>query len=340
LGQATQLRYGENPHQDAVFRPFLRGGGQPTLQEVAVNGDRSRPSNMSFNNYVDADSALELCRELTRAKLSKCVSAIVKHTNPCGCAITDDEVAAFSKAYLGDPHAALGGILAVSFPVTEEIANTVMNSLQLMGKGAGANGFFIEVWIAPRFDDRAVKTIRTAKRWGERVRLIEARPPHNEEPREKRDYKIITDGLLIRTRDLEGLSESAWSVVTSKRPNDKQIRDLRLAWLICKHTKSNAVSICKDGMLIGNGAGQMSRVMSCRIAAWLAKENAHEEKLHGAAAASDGFFPFRDGPDVLADAGVSAIIQPGGSKRDQKVIDACNERGLAMIFTDTRHFKH
>ncbi|HRX87075.1 MAG TPA: bifunctional phosphoribosylaminoimidazolecarboxamide formyltransferase/IMP cyclohydrolase, partial [Phycisphaerae bacterium] len=137
-----------------------------------------------------------------------------------------------------------------------------------------------------------------------------------------------------------GLNESDWKVVTNRRPTEAELADLRLAWLVAKHTKSNAISICKDGMLIGNGAGQMSRVMSCRIATWLAKENGHADKLAGSAAASDAFFPFRDGPDILADAGVTAIIQPGGSKRDADTIAACDERGIAMIFTGTRHFRH
>jgi phosphoribosylaminoimidazolecarboxamide formyltransferase/IMP cyclohydrolase len=146
--------------------------------------------------------------------------------------------------------------------------------------------------------------------------------------------------MLVQTRDLLGLNEDQWKVVTKRAPSDSEMFDLRLAWLIAKHTKSNAISICKDGMLIGNGAGQMSRVMSCRIATWLAKENRHENKLKGSVAASDAFFPFADGPNLLIDAGVTAIIQPGGSKRDQEVIDACNARDVAMIFTGTRHFKH
>ncbi|MFQ5806888.1 MAG: bifunctional phosphoribosylaminoimidazolecarboxamide formyltransferase/IMP cyclohydrolase, partial [Phycisphaerae bacterium] len=154
------------------------------------------------------------------------------------------------------------------------------------------------------------------------------------------DFKRIAGGVLMQTRDLVGLNEKQWRVVTDRKPTAQETADLRLAWLVCKHTKSNAISICRDGMLIGNGAGQMSRVMSCRIATWLAKENGHEAKLTGAAAASDAFFPFRDGPDLLADAGVTAIIHPGGSKRDEEVIAACNEHGVAMIVTGTRHFKH
>ena len=146
--------------------------------------------------------------------------------------------------------------------------------------------------------------------------------------------------MLVQTPDVVGLNEDQWKIVTKRAPSEPEISDLRLAWLIAKHTKSNAISICKDGMLIGNGAGQMSRVMSCRIATWLAKENRHADKLPGSAAASDAFFPFPDGPNLLMDAGVTAIIQPGGSKRDDETIAACDARNVAMIFTGTRHFRH
>ncbi len=154
------------------------------------------------------------------------------------------------------------------------------------------------------------------------------------------DLKRVAGGVLVQNRDTVGLNEEQWRVVTKRAPTAAELNDLRLAWLVCKHTKSNAITICRDGMLIGNGAGQMSRVMSCRIATWSARENGHGDLLRGAAAASDAFFPFRDGPDILADAGVTALIQPGGSKRDEDTIQACDERGLAMIFTGTRHFKH
>jgi phosphoribosylaminoimidazolecarboxamide formyltransferase/IMP cyclohydrolase len=234
----------------------------------------------------------------------------------------------------------MGGILAVNFAVDAEFAQTVMESLARWGKDAGAGAFFVEVWIAPSFDDDAVNVIRTAKKWGRRVRLLAvgdmAHPPDENEL----DIKKITGGLLVQDRDLVGLNEDQWKVVTDRTPTDAEMTDLRLAWLVCKHTKSNAITICSGGMLIGNGAGQMSRVMSCRIATWLAKENGHADQLEGAVAASDAFFPFRDGPDILADAGVKAIIQPGGSKRDADTITACNERSLTMILTGTRHFKH
>ena len=229
-----------------------------------------------------------------------------------------------------------------------------------LGAAGAPGGFFVEVWLAPRFTQDAVAIIRgqyageTAnpepgearidappkKDWGQRVRLLDVGDMSVAPDPEEMDFKRIAGGVLMQTRDLVGLNEEQWKVVTQRQPTEAELNDLRLAWLICKHTKSNAITICRDGMLIGNGAGQMSRVMSGRIATWLAKENGHENELKGAVAASDAFFPFRDGPDVLIDAGVTALIQPGGSKRDEEVISACDERSVAMIFTGTRHFKH
>jgi REP element-mobilizing transposase RayT len=264
----------------------------------------------------------------------------IKHTNACGSSADTDPIEAYRKAYLGDPNAAMGGILAVNFPVTVEFATAVMETYQRWGKDAGVGGFFVEVWLAPQFDEQAIEVIRTAKKWGQRVRLLDVGDLDVEPDPAEMDFKRIAGGALMQSRDLVGLNEDQWKVVTDRHPTESELKDLRLAWLICKHTKSNAITVCNNGMLIGNGAGQMSRVMSCRIATWLAKENGHTEQLKGAVAASDAFFPFRDGPDILADAGVTALIQPGGSKRDEDTIAACNERGLAMIFTGTRHFRH
>jgi len=263
-----------------------------------------------------------------------------KHTNPCGVGMADDPIEAYQRAYLGDPNAAMGGVLACSCPVNKEFAEAVMETYQTWGKAAGAGGFFVEVWITPEFDEEAIEVIRTAKDWGKRLRLLAVGDLSKPPDQSQLEYRSITGGMLVQTRDLVSLNEDQWKVVTKHAPTDQELNDLRLAWLIAKHTKSNAISICKDGMLIGNGAGQMSRVMSCRIATWLAKENCHEDKMKGSAAASDAFFPFRDGPDILMDAGVTALIQPGGSKRDEDTIKACDERGAAMIFTGTRHFRH
>lgn len=282
--------------------------------------------------------------------LAACV--FIKHTNACGVGIASDPIEAYKRAYFGDVNAAMGGILACNFEITADFAEAVMGTYDRYGKAAGAGGFFIEVWLAPSFADEALDVIRGVmdaateernppkKKWGPTVRLLGVGDMTQSPDPNAFDYKSIAGGMLVQSPDLVGLNEDQWKVVTKRAPSESEMADLRLAWLIAKHTKSNAISLCKDGMLIGNGAGQMSRVMSCRIATWLAKENGHEGKLKGAAAASDAFFPFKDGPSILMDAGITAIIQPGGSKRDEETIAACDERNVAMIFTGTRHFKH
>lgn len=332
LHKHTQTRYGENPHQrGAVFRN----------EDIGWRNFRlwGSSSNYSTCNFMDISAALDACTEIVR-ELKLPTSVFIKHTNACGVGIAEDPLDAYRRAYHGDPIAAMGGVVACSHPVTLSIASAIMNSLDRWGRNSGAAAFFVEVIVAPSFDDDAVKFIQGAKSWGRRVRLLPVGDftiPPNASALETRS---LFDGILIQTPDTIGLNEDQWKVVTDRQPTEQELNDLRLAWLIAKHTKSNAISICKDGMLIGNGAGQMSRVMSCRIATWLANENGHGEKLKGAAAASDAFFPFRDGPDILIDAGVTAIIQPGGSKRDADTIAACNQRGVAMIFTGTRHFRH
>jgi phosphoribosylaminoimidazolecarboxamide formyltransferase/IMP cyclohydrolase len=287
----------------------------------------------------------------------------IKHTNACGVGVSGgcsdhDRIEAYRRAYVGDPNAAMGGVLAVNFDVRPEFAEVVLDSLPRWGKAAGAGAFFVEVWIAPSFSDEAVALIRGSKReWGKRVRLLAVGDMGVEPHASELQYRSIAGGMLVQSPDVLGLNEEQWKVVTKRTPGPRELADLRLAWLICKHTKSNAITICKDGMLIGNGAGQMSRVMSCRVAVWLAQENGHlaergatapsdhgtmeqGEDGGGAVAASDAFFPFADGPRVLIEAGVTALIQPGGSKRDQETIDLCDSHGVAMIFTGARHFRH
>ncbi|MCB9857898.1 MAG: bifunctional phosphoribosylaminoimidazolecarboxamide formyltransferase/IMP cyclohydrolase [Phycisphaerales bacterium] len=374
------LRYGENSHQGAEMLSMY--GDTNPLDLTSTDGhavgedEEGETVPMSYNNYVDADAAIDLCAEIhreiglaggksagaaaaddamgiddileiqaPRPTIPTCV--FIKHTNACGVGIATDPIEAYRRAYVGDPNAAMGGILAVNFKVGAEFADAVMGTLQRFGQAAATNGcehppqaFFVEVIVAPGFDQDAVNIIRSAKKWGQRVRLLEVGMMDVAPTDESFDCKRIAGGMLIQSPDLVGLNELDWQVVTDRAPTKSEMDDLRLAWLVCKHTKSNAISICRNGMLIGNGAGQMSRVMSCRIATWLAKENGHTDMLAGAVAASDAFFPFRDGLDILADAGVTAIIQPGGSKRDAEVIAAANERGIAMITTGIRHFRH
>ncbi len=347
------LRYGENPHQGAKLLTLYDAPVtfDLTTAEQGVGDGEGAQTELSFNNYADASAALELCAELSRAEQQPSTACFIKHTNACGAAVDADPVEAYRKAYLGDPNAAMGGILAVNFPVDAAFAEVVMETYARFGKPLKEAGhpqppgaFFVEVWLAPRFDEDAVRLIRgevdakPQKAWGQRVRLLAVGEMNIAPDPAEMDLKRIAGGVLMQSRDLVGLNEDQWQVVTERAPTATEMDDLRLAWLVCKHTKSNAITICKNGMLLGSGAGQMSRVMSCRIATWLAKENGHDPQ--GAVAASDAFFPFRDGPDILADAGVTALIQPGGSKRDADTIAACNERGVAMVFTGTRHFRH
>jgi len=315
--------------------------------DLAAHYDRLE--SRSHNQGIPAESAHRRIQTLhakfrftkgATEPLRRRVCVFIKHTNACGVGVSNDQAEAYRRAYLGDPNAAMGGILACNFSVEPDFAAVVMETYRRWGKLCAAGGFFVEVWIAPEFAKGAVEFIRESKAWGQRVRLLSVGDMDAPPDAEALEYKSITGGMLVQSRDLVGLDETQWKVVSKREPTESEMADLRLAWLVCKHTKSNAISICKEGMLIGNGAGQMSRVMNCRIATWLASENGHGDKLGGAAAASDAFFPFSDGPTVLMDAGVTALIQPGGSKRDADTIKACDERDVAMIFTGTRHFKH
>lgn len=340
LHRWIHLRYGENPHQSGELRSIsghirVGPGIKPPLWHVVRDG-------LSFNNLVDSDSSIKLCAEISRSSFHdrRSCSVFIKHNNPCGVGLEFDSTKSYRQAYLGDPNAAMGGILACSFAITPTFAEVVMDTFNTWGKAAGSGGFFIEVWVAPTFEEAAVEIIRSRKTWGKNCQLLGVGDMNEPQDDREFEYRSIGGHMLVQAPDRVGLNEDQWKVVTKRHPSESEISDLRLAWLIAKHTKSNAISICKDGMLIGNGAGQMSRVMSCRIATWLANENGHSEKLRGSVAASDAFFPFADGPNILIDAGVTAIIQPGGSKRDEEVIAACDARGVAMIFTGTRHFRH
>ncbi len=338
------VHYGENPHQEAYVNLLGKADEACVVPSSRPIGPPGRDeSRMSFNNYVDGDASLSLVKELSRAKLKKHAVAFMKHMNACGCAIGDDPVDTYRRAYLGDPIAAAGGVLCMNFPVTLDVAKTVMNSFPSWGKAAGAAFFKLDVWIAPHFDEDAVELITTPtekRKWGKECRLLAVgamdAPP---DPREL-DYKKITGGMLVQTRDLIGLNEDEWEVRTTRKPSESEMADLRFAWLVCKHTKSNAITICKDGMLLGNGAGQMSRVKSCDLAIQLSRENGHGDKLKGAVAAGDAFFPVPDGPQKLIDAGITAMIHPGGGNRDADTIAVADQANIAMILTGTRHFKH
>lgn len=324
-----RLRYGENPHQQAAVY------STSTVPSGLVAAQCDETNACSYNNLADADAAWALCADLHRS-IDRPNCVFVKHNNACGIGLGDDPIQAYERAYLGDYNAAMGGVLACSFEVDAAFADQVMNTFDRLGKTAGAGGFFVEVWLAPGFAPDATQLIRDSKAWGQRVRLLRMASEADTAPA----LRSVSGGVLVQDPDRPALEEHDWEVKTSRPPSDEEWQDLRLAWLACKHTRSNAISICRRGALLGNGAGQMSRVMSCRLATWLAKDNGHAESLLGASAASDGFFPFSDGPRILADAGVTALIQPGGSKRDEETTRLCEERNIALVHTGLRHFRH
>ncbi len=306
-----KLRYGENPHQDAAFYR-----DQVHVQGALATAKQLQGKALSYNNIADSDAALECVRQF---KEPACV--IVKHANPCGVAIADEILLAYQRAFMTDPTSAFGGIIAFNRPLDATTAKTIIDKQ------------FVEVIVAPVVDKDAL-IVTTQKK---NVRVLET-GEWSAESRSELDYKKVSGGLLVQYSDAGVVSESDLNVVTEKSPDARQIADLLFAWQVAKFVKSNAIVFCRDGMTIGVGAGQMSRVYSTKIAAI----KAADEGLitEGSVLASDAFFPFRDGIDSAAEHGISAIIQPGGSMRDEEVIAAANEHGLAMVFTGMRHFRH
>ena len=302
------LRYGENPHQTAAFYRDLRPveGGLARYRQL-------QGKQLSYNNIADADAAWECVKSFTDPA---CV--IVKHANPCGAAVGDNLLQAYTKAFSTDPPSAFGGIIAFNRAIDRATAEAV-------GKQ------FAEVIIAPRVEPEA-KQLFAAKA---NLRILEVPVAH---AAMTYDFKRIGGGLLVQSPDSRNVAPPQFKVVTKAVPTPAQMRDLLFAWRVAKFVKSNAIVFCRDAMTLGVGAGQMSRIDSARIAA-IKAANAKLD-LAGSCAASDAFFPFRDGLDVVIDAGATAVIQPGGSVRDDEVIGAANERGIAMVFTATRHFRH
>ena len=305
-GQKIQeLRYGENPHQKAAFYR----SGIPASGTVA-NAKQLNGKELSYNNIVDVDAAWQLVNEFAQPAV-----VIVKHTNPCGTAIGATLEEAYARAYAADSVSAFGGIIAVNRVLNKATAEQIVET-------------FMEAVIAPAFDEDAVEVLKTKKN----LRLLEVgeKVANNELWIEK-----VSGGFLVQERDNHNLKLEDCKVVTDKVPTEEEMTELIFAWNIVKHVKSNAIVVTRDGQSIGVGAGQMNRVGSAKIAFEQAGE-----KCNGAVLASDAFFPFRDTIDEAAKAGITAIIQPGGSVRDQESIDACNEHGIAMVFTGVRHFKH
>jgi phosphoribosylaminoimidazolecarboxamide formyltransferase/IMP cyclohydrolase len=329
--RGQKLRYGENSHQQGAF--YL----SPDQSETSVaTGKLLGGKSISYNNYFDANGAIELVKEFDEP----CV-AIIKHANPAGCSCDQDLVEAYRKAYFGDVNAAMGGIIAVNRPVTKDLAAAICESYTRWGKAAGAGGFFAEIVAAPNFEPGAVEVIQARKGWGPDVRILAVGDLNGRRNKDKY-VKYVVGGLLVQDRDLVGLNETEWKVVTRRKPTARELADLRFAWLVCKNVKSNAIVLAKDRTLLGAGAGQMSRVNSARLATQLARAygGGGVVDTEGCVLASDAFFPFPDSLDWAAEAGAAAVIEPGGAKKDEDVIARADELNLAMIFTSTRHFNH
>jgi len=308
FARLQDLRYGENPHQSAALyrdeRPVA--GSLATCRQL-------QGKELSYNNIADADSAWECVKSFAEPA---CV--IVKHANPCGVATGASLAAAYEKAFKTDPVSAFGGILAFNRALDRAAAEA-------------ASQQFAEVIVAPRVEPDAQEVF--AKKAN--VRVLEVPLSHDVQAH---DYKRVGGGLLVQTTDAKAVRRDELKVVTKKQPSESQWSDLLFAWRVAKFVKSNAIVFCRDGMTLGVGAGQMSRVDSSRLAAM--KAQAAKLSLAGSVVASDAFFPFRDGLDVVAEAGAHAVIQPGGSVRDDEVIAAADERGVAMVLTGVRHFRH
>ena len=309
--KVQDLRYGENSHQSAaLYRDLFPAPGS------LVTAKQLQGKELSYNNIADADAAWECVKTFDTPA---CV--IVKHANPCGVAIGADALEAYSKAFQTDPTSAFGGIIALNCPLDAR------GALQISKQ-------FVEVLMAPSFTPEALEVFKTKVN----VRILQIDVPAKGEGRNAMDMKRIGSGILLQTADNHELALSDLKVVTTKQPTAEELNDLLFAWKVAKYVKSNAIVFCKGGMTMGVGAGQMSRLDSARIAS--IKAGHANLSLAGTVVASDAFFPFRDGLDVVVDAGATCVIQPGGSMRDDEVIAAANERGVAMVFSGVRHFRH
>lgn len=308
FNKAKSLRYGENPHQKAAF--YVEQN--PPAGSISA-ASQLQGKELSFNNVADADAAIFCVGEFLEPA---CV--IIKHANPCGVAVRGDIYAAYLEAFKTDPSSAFGGIIALNRPLDKKTATAIIRQ-------------FVEVIIAPSVDDDAKKVLATKQN----IRVLECGNLTNKTP--ALDYKKVGGGLLVQDQDLE-LTAGEPKCPTKISPTKDQIKDLMFAWTVAKSVKSNAIVYAKNQATIGIGAGQMSRVYSAKIAGIKAADEGLE--LDGAVMASDAFFPFRDSVDAAAKVGIKAIIQPGGSIRDNEVVDAANEHNIAMFFTSMRHFKH
>ncbi|QEL20055.1 bifunctional phosphoribosylaminoimidazolecarboxamide formyltransferase/IMP cyclohydrolase [Limnoglobus roseus] len=303
------LRYGENPHQRAAFYADFE-----VDRPCVATAEQLHGKELSYNNILDLDSALNLAREFTGP-----AAIVVKHNNPCGAATAPTLAEAFQLAWDGDPLSAFGGILAFNQDVDEATAQAIMTGER-----------FVECIVAPAYSEAALTLL---KGWKKNVRLLKTGPLSGAP--EGLDYRRVDGGLLVQTRDVGADDVAKWEVKTKRQPTPAERDALWFAWLACKHVKSNAIVLASDTQLVGVGAGQMSRVVSVGIAVQKAGE-----RSKGSVLASDAFFPFPDNVELAAAAGVTAIVQPGGSVKDAESIAACDKHGIAMLFTGVRHFRH
>ena len=309
--RAYPLRYGENPSQQAAAYRIL---GRTSIFDSKIHAGSKA---MSYNNFLDADTAFGLIREFK----DQIATVILKHNNPCGGAVGKTLEESYLKAHAGDPLSAFGGVIAFSQKVDVATANAIGTK-------------FIEVVLAPGYDEDALEILKQR----ESRRIMDVSNIWDMSVERAVNFRYITGGMLFQGRDPGIYDRNTIKIATKRKPTQGELDDAYFATKFCKHTKSNAISIAKDLQLVGNGAGQMSRVDSCNIAIEKAKRFGFS--LQGTTAASDAFFPFPDGLDVLAKAGITCVAQPGGSVRDQEVIDAADSYGISMIFTGRRHFKH
>lgn len=309
--KAQAMRYGENPHQKAAFYHEAK------LPDACIaTAKQIQGKELSYNNVADTDAALECVKSFDEPA---CV--IVKHANPCGVAVDEDILKAYQRAFKTDPTSAFGGIIAFNRPLDAHTAKTIITHQ------------FVEVIIAPEVEEEARIMLAPKKN----VRVLTC-GQWQSKASGGLDFKRVNGGLLVQDRDTGQITEQDLKVVTRRVPTEQEMKDLLFAWKVAKFVKSNAIVYCKDGMTIGVGAGQMSRVYSAKIAAIKAADE--QLKVDGTVMASDAFFPFRDGLDAAAEVGVTAVIEPGGSVRDDEVIAAADEHGIAMVFTGMRHFRH
>ncbi len=317
LEKVQDCRYGENPHQSAAFYR------DTTVKEPCIaNARQIHGKELSFNNIYDINAALETVKEWAKDEPA---AVIIKHTNPCGVAVAATLIEAFQRAREGDPISAFGGILAVNRVVDAATAEAI----------TGKNTFF-EAIIAPGYDPAALPILTEKKKWGANLRLMEVASLSDwDGKREPLDLKRVTGGLLAQDPDQHDLTADDLKVVTQRPPTADEIAEMLFAWRVVKHVKSNAIVFSRSRQVVGIGAGQMNRVQSVRLAVEQAGE-----KAHGAVMASDAFFPFPDGPEAAAEAGITAIIQPGGSVKDAETIEVADRHGIAMVFTGIRHFLH